>query len=85
MRALLVGVVSMLLLARPVAAEPQYDRVLEKAAVDIVAANIGTLRGGFAYNQVPQMIVVQDVPPPRRAPADGLVPAVERPSASQLF
>lgn len=85
MRALLVGVVSMLLLASPVAAEPRYDRVLEKAAVDIVAATIGTLRGGFAYNQVPQMIVVQDAPPPRKAPADGLVPAVERPSASQLF
>ncbi|PLP59595.1 hypothetical protein CYK37_09795 [Mesorhizobium loti] len=85
MRALLFSATSMLLLVGPVAAEPQYDRVLEQAAIDIVAANIGTLRGGFAYNQVPQMIVVQDAPPSRRAPADGLVPAVERPAASQLF
>ncbi|WP_054309036.1 hypothetical protein [Mesorhizobium sp. 1M-11] len=85
MRALLFSATSMLLLAGRVTAEPQYDRVLEQAAIDIVAANIGTLRGGFAYNQVPQMIVAQEAPPPRRAPADGLVPAVERPPASQLF
>lgn len=85
MRALLFGAVGTLLLIEPVAAEPQYDRVLEQAAIDIVAANIGTLRGSFAFNQVPQMIVVQEAPPPRRAPADGLVPAIERPSASQLF
>lgn len=85
MRALLVCATGVLLLVGPVAAEPQYDRVLEQAAIDIVAANIGTLRGGFAYNQVPQMIVVQEAPPPRRAPADGLVPAVERPPANQLF
>ncbi|MFD9899746.1 hypothetical protein [Mesorhizobium sp. NPDC059025] len=85
MRAFTAGATGMLLLVGPVLAEPQYDRVLEQAAIDIVAANIGTLRGGFAYNQVPQMIVVQEAPPPRRAPADGLVPAVERPSASQIF
>ncbi|MCG7506322.1 hypothetical protein [Mesorhizobium retamae] len=85
MRALLLGAVGTLLLIEPAAAEPQYDRVLEQAAIDIVAANIGTLRGGFAFNQVPQMIVVQEAPAPRRAPADGLVPAIERPSASQLF
>ena len=85
MRAFTAGATGMLLLVGPVWAEPQYDRVLEQAAIDIVAANIGTLRGGFAYNQVPQMIVVQETPQPPRAPADGLVPAVERPSASQLF
>ncbi|HEV2503080.1 MAG TPA: hypothetical protein VGV39_08380 [Mesorhizobium sp.] len=85
MRALIAGATGMFLLVGPGAAEPQYDRVLEQAAIDIVAANIGTLRGGFAYNQRPQMIVVQEAPPPRRALADGLVPAVERPSASQLF
>lgn len=85
MRALQIGAAGMFLLVGSAAAEPQYDRVLEQAAIDIVAANIGTLRGGFAYNQVPQMIVVQEAPPPRRAPADGLVPAVERPSSSELF
>lgn len=88
MKALLFGAAGIFSLVVPALAETQYDRSLEKAAIEIVANNIGTLRGGFSFKQVPQMVAGQEPAPrpaPRVAPADGLVPAVERPPASQLF
>ena len=46
----------------PAMAERPYDRKLEKAVMEIVAARIGDIRGGFSYAQVPQFVVVQVLP-----------------------
>ncbi|HMM64459.1 MAG TPA: hypothetical protein PKD01_10060 [Mesorhizobium sp.] len=76
------------------AAEPRYDRTLEKAAATIAAGKMGELRGGFAFAQR-----VLLVPPVLRAPMaaeatgrrpadaqdDGLVPAVERPRSHSIY
>ena len=66
------------------AAEPRYDHKLEEAAARIAAAKMGDIRGGFAFRDKPQFVVVQDTPPPpvRHAEPDmtsddGLVPAVD--------
>jgi len=47
-------------LAVPAAAQSRYDRKLEQAAVAIVAAKMGNIRGSFAFDAQPVMIVVQD-------------------------
>ena len=39
---------------------PRYDRKLEQAAIRIVAAKIGDIRAGFAYDQKPRFVVAQD-------------------------
>lgn len=41
-------------------AEPTYDRRIEAAAARIVARDIGGLRGGFAYDQVPEFVEAVD-------------------------
>jgi hypothetical protein len=41
-------------------AEPTYDRRIEEAAAQIVAAKIGDLRGGFAYDQIPDFVEAVD-------------------------
>ena len=41
-------------------AQDRYDRKLEEAVIAIVAARIGELRGGFAFDAKPVMVVVQD-------------------------
>jgi hypothetical protein len=94
MRTLLCGVALLAVIAAPAVAETRYDRKLEQAVVEIVAGKMGNIRGGFSYKQVPQLVVVPDVPaapvenPPRQASgdaSDGLTPAVERPVSRMIF
>ena len=40
----------------PVSAGQQYDRSIEAAAIRIVAAKMGDLRGGFALDQKPAFV-----------------------------
>jgi hypothetical protein len=57
----LIGTCALIVLAvAPARAEERYDRKLEQAAMQIVAENIGDIRGGFSYAQKPQFVVVQD-------------------------
>ena len=47
-------------LAGQATAQPRYDRKLEEAVMAIVAARIGDIRGGFAFDAKPIMVVVQN-------------------------
>lgn len=47
-------------LAGPATAQTRYDRKLEEAVMAIVAAKIGDIRGGFAFDAKPMMVVVQN-------------------------
>lgn len=91
MRTLLCGVALLAVIAAPAVAETRYDRKLEQAVVEIVAGKMGNIRGGFSYKQVPQLVVVPDVPvePPRKQASgdagDGLTPAVERQVSRTIF
>jgi hypothetical protein len=94
MRTLLCGVALLAVIAAPAVAETRYDRKLEQAVVEIVAGKMGNIRGGFSYKQVPQFVVVPDVPAapiessPKQASGDAsddLVPAVERPVSRTIF
>jgi len=94
MRTLLCGVALLAVIAAPAVAETRYDRKLEQAVVEIVAGKMGNIRGGFSYKQVPQLVVVPDVPvvpvePPRKQASgdagDGLTPAVEREVSRTIF
>ena len=52
----------LVVLAAPVAAETQYDRKIEQAAKEIIAKKkIAEMRGGFSFDQKPEILVVQDV------------------------
>lgn len=74
------------------AADERYDRRLDRAAAEIVAARIGQLRGGFAPGASPVLSLTQEeaapAPEPRQAVPelrpgmwrDGLAIAVERKS-----
>lgn len=86
MRALLCAA-TVIAFAGQATPEPRYDRKLEEAAVAIVAAKMGDIRGGFAFDAKPMMVVVRDeivmgttdVGATRRAaPPEGLARAVER-------
>ncbi|HEY6633273.1 MAG TPA: hypothetical protein VIZ90_17625 [Rhizobiaceae bacterium] len=59
MKALVCAVLA-LGLAGSATAEPRYDRKLEEAVMAIVAAKIGDIRGGFALDARPVMVIVQD-------------------------
>jgi hypothetical protein len=59
MKAAVCAVVA-LALAVPAAAQSRYDRKLEEAAIAIVAAKIGSIRGGFDFDTKPVMVVVRD-------------------------
>lgn len=95
MKSLLCAMALLAATVAPVAAEVRYDRNLERAVMDIVAARMGGIRGGFTYKQVPQLV-------PEAAPAaaiaperpredarrdldDGLAPAVERRISPAIF
>lgn len=87
--------------AMPASAGSQYDRKLEQAAIEIVAARMGALRGGFAFDAKP--VFVTAAPAPQRdvtvtgsiaptAVAEGgagwerdLAPAVERRISRVIF
>ncbi len=60
MKSATVCAVAAVALAGPVTAESRYDRKIEEAAMAIVAAKIGNIRGGFAFDARPVMVVVQD-------------------------
>jgi hypothetical protein len=72
------------------AAEDRYDRMIEQAAMDIVAAKLGELRGGFAADRQPEFVAPIGPAAPA-APAvsaarpgewrDGLALAEEHPPA----
>ncbi|MDG4876529.1 hypothetical protein P9273_15650 [Mesorhizobium sp. WSM4935] len=95
MKMLLCGVALLAAMAMPAAAETRYDRNLEKAVRDIIAAKMGNIRGGFSYQQRPQFVVLPEavpaaptpVEPPRKEASgnDGLVPAVERQVSRTVF
>jgi hypothetical protein len=46
----------------PAFAGNQYDRKLEQAAVEIVAAKMGELRGAFAFDAKPVFVTVEPEP-----------------------
>jgi hypothetical protein len=45
--------------AAPAFAGTQYDKKLEQAAIDIVAAKMGDLRGGFSFDAKPAFVTVE--------------------------
>lgn len=95
MKSFLCGMALCAAMVAPAAAETRYDRNLEKAVLDIVAARMGDIRGGFSYKQVPQLVVLPEAAaaapavaePPRKQVSgdDGLMPAVERPVSRTIF
>ncbi|MGX9146247.1 hypothetical protein [Mesorhizobium sp. 128a] len=94
MRTLLCGVALLAVIVAPAVAETRYDRKLEQAVASIVAGKMGDIRGGFSYKQVPQLVVVPDVPvapvesPPKQASGDAsdeLAPAIERQVSRTIF
>lgn len=95
MKSLLCAMALLAAMAAPAATETRYDRNLERAVMDIVAARMGGIRGGFTYKQVPQL-VPDAAPVPAIAPErpreaakrdldDGLAPAVERRISPAIF
>ena len=60
MKSLIIGVAAFAALCSSAMAEERYDRKLEQAMRDIVAAKIGDLRGSFDFNRQPEFVVVQD-------------------------
>ncbi|AZO16198.1 MULTISPECIES: hypothetical protein [unclassified Mesorhizobium] len=95
MKSFLCGTALLAAMAAPATAETRYDRNIEKAAMDIVAGKMGSIRGGFSYKQRPQLVVLPDatpvaptpVEPPRKEASgnDGLTPAVERRVSRTVF
>jgi hypothetical protein len=94
MKSFLGGMVLVIAMAAPVAAETRYDRTLEKAVIEIVVSKMGNIRGAFSYKQAPQLVVVPEAAPaapvpiePRKQASnnDGLMPAVERPVLRTIF
>ncbi len=74
--------------AGSLAAEQRYDRRLEEAAMAIIAARIGDIRGGFAFGGRPVMVIAPKgdaaadnarMAATERLP-DGLQRAIERPA-----
>ncbi len=60
MKGLMICAAALAVLAAPAAAGSRYDRKLEQAVLDIVAAKMGDIRGGFSYDDKPQIVVSQD-------------------------
>ena len=60
MKALIGCAVLLAVLATPAMAGSRYDRKLEEAVLGIVAAKMGDLRAGFAYDAKPQIIAGED-------------------------
>jgi len=56
MKTRLLAALSLALFTLPASAGDQYDRTLEEAAIRIVAAKIGDIRGGFAIDQQPVFV-----------------------------
>ncbi len=85
MKALVCAVLAIALVG-PATAQSRYDRKLEEAVLAIVAAKIGGLRGSFAFDAKPVMVVIQDntvmgttdMNATRFAPPEGMARATER-------
>jgi hypothetical protein len=61
MKKTIVCAAALVAFAKPAMAEAKYDRQLEKAVMEIVAKNIGELRGGFDYDEKPVFIIVRSM------------------------
>jgi hypothetical protein len=88
MKALVCAALAIALVG-PATAQSRYDRKLEEAVMAIVAAKIGDIRGGFAFDAKPVMVIVQDntvmgttdMNAARLAPPEGMARATERKTA----
>lgn len=60
MKTLGICAAALAVFATPAHSESRYDRKLEQAAKAIVAAKMGSIRGGFDYNQRPAIVVIYD-------------------------
>lgn len=88
MKALLCAGVAIALVG-PATAQSRYDRKLEEAVMAIVASKMGDIRGSFAFDAKPVMVIVQDntvigttdVNASRRAPPEGMLRATDRRTA----
>jgi hypothetical protein len=97
MKTLWAGAALFGLLASSAAAETQYDRKLEQAAMNIVAGKMGDIRGGFSFDVKPLSVIIQDAMATgsvgiRKANLsagdawqDGLAPAIERKASHIVF
>jgi len=96
MRTLCIGLAAIGLLTTSAVAETPYDRKLEQAAIDIVVGKIGEIRGGFAFDAKPFLVVTPDSassgPVDMRGAysvldpwQDGLAPAIERKTPPDIF
>jgi hypothetical protein len=96
MKTLWAGLAAIGLLTTSAIAETPYDRKLEQAAIDIVVGKIGEIRGGFAFDAKPSLVVTPDAAPSGPVDMrgsysvldpwqDGLAPAVERKTPQDMF
>ena len=85
MKALVCAALAIALMG-PATAQSRYDRKLEEAVIAIVAARIGDIRGSFAFDAKPVMVIVQDdtvmgttdMNATRLGPPEGMARATER-------
>ena len=85
MKALVCAALAIALMG-PATAQSRYDRKLEEAVIAIVAAKIGDIRGSFAFDAKPVMVIVQDdtvmgttdMNATRLGPPEGMARATER-------
>jgi hypothetical protein len=88
MKALVCAALAIALMG-PATAQSRYDRKLEEAVIAIVAAKIGDIRGSFAFDAKPVMVIVQDdtvmgttdMNATRLGPPEGMARATERKTA----
>ncbi|MEO9339982.1 hypothetical protein ABFT80_21370 [Mesorhizobium sp. SB112] len=60
MRFVLSGAAALAALAASVKAEPEYDRKLERAVMEIVARKMGDIRGGFEHGRAPEFVIIRN-------------------------
>ena len=92
MKALVCAGLAIVLIG-PATAQDRYDRKLEEAAMAIVAAKMGDIRGGFALDAKPVIVVVQDnavmattdMNAAQLEPPEGMSRATDRPAAPTAF
>ena len=60
MHRIVLAVTALAALAGSARGEPTYDRRIDEAAARIVASKIGDIRGGFAYDQMPDFVEAVD-------------------------
>jgi hypothetical protein len=60
MKLVLSGAAALAALAVLAKAEPEYDRKLERAVMEIVARKMGDIRGGFEHGRAPEFVIIQN-------------------------